>query len=132
MRCAECDAETAEVVGFTEDARTEVRCRSCGFHWLHGPYAEDRRAGRTGGRRFHCPVCPAAFSDQSAPIITIGTPSKAGHRCDRTTSFQLGTTYGADAAALDRRLAEVDDTTLAEWPRGLEMKRERLPTTGDV
>jgi hypothetical protein len=61
-----------------------------------------------------------------APIITIGTPSQIGHRCDRTKSFVLGATYGADPKALDRRLAQVADAELAEWPRVLEMKRERL------
>lgn len=126
MRCEECDAQAAEVVGFTDDARTEIRCSACGFHWVHGPSPQDLRAGRTGGRKFHCPVCPHVFADQLAPIITIGTPSQIGHRCDRTKSFVLGATYGADPKALDRRLAQVADAELAEWPRVLEMKRERL------
>lgn len=126
MRCEECGAEAAEVVGFTDDARTEIRCSACGFHWIHGPSAEDRRAGRAGSARHRCPVCPYAFRDQSAKIITHGTPSKAGHRCDRTWSFLQGPTYGADGQALDRRLAELEDVDLADWPRVLEMKRERL------
>lgn len=126
MICEECGSNAAEVTGTTEDARTEIRCTECGFHWIHGPSPEDIKAGRSGGTKFHCPVCLYAFHDQSAPIITIGTPSKAGHRCDRTKSFQLGSTYGADAKKLDARLAEISDDQLAEWPRVLEMKRERL------
>ena len=126
MICEECGEQAAEVLGTTEDARTEIRCTACGFHRLHGPSPEDRRAGRTGGRKYHCPVCPAAFRDRSAPIITIGTPSMAGHRCDRTKSFRLGTTYGADPAGLDARLAQIDDAALRQWPRVLEMKAERL------
>jgi len=128
LRCQECESQAAEVVGVTEDSRTEIRCSDCGFHWVHGPSPEDLRAGRTGGRKYHCPVCPHIFMDQSAPIITIGTPSQAGHRCDRTASFQLGARYGADPKALDRRLTEVPDARLADWPRVLEMKRERLGT----
>ena len=130
MNCEECGSNAAEVTGTTEDARTEIRCTECGFHWIHGPSPEDIKAGRTGGSKFHCPVCPYAFQDQSAPIITIGTPSKAGHRCDRTKSFRLGSTYGADPKKLDARLAEISDNQLAEWPRVLEMKRERLAANG--
>lgn len=126
IECEECGESSADVTGLTDDARTKLRCRACGFHWTHGPSPEDIRAGRPGGTKYHCPVCPYIFQDQTAPIITIGTPSKAGHRCDRTKSFKLGATYGADEKALDQRLAQVQDEALVEWPRVLEMKRERL------
>lgn len=128
MQCAECEADDAEVVGMTDDARTIIRCKACDFHWGHGPSPEDLKAGRSGGTKYKCPVCPYIFKDQSAPILVIGTPSKAGHRCDHTKSFTMGVTYGASAEALDRRLAEVDDGDLKDWPRVLEMKRERLGT----
>lgn len=129
MKCEECESHAAEVTGFTEDSRTELRCKDCGFHWVHGPSPEDLRSGRPGGTKYHCPVCPHIFSDPTAPIVTIGTPSRTGHRCDRTKSFMLGATYGASTQALDKRLAQLDDASLADWPRVLEMKHERGVTS---
>ena len=129
MQCAECGEQAAEVVDFTEDARTRLRCTACGFHWTHGPSPQDLKAGHTGGVKHHCPVCPYAFKDQTAPIITIGSPNNLAHRCDQTKSFRLGATYGADPAALDARLGKLSDEDLVGWPRVLEMKRERLPST---
>jgi DNA-directed RNA polymerase subunit RPC12/RpoP len=126
VKCEECESEAAEVTGLTEDARTEIRCTACGFHWIHGPSPAEKKAGRSGGTKHHCPVCVAIFSDPTAPIVTIGTPSKSGHRCDRTKSFRLGARYGASDEALDNRLVELNDQALADWPRVLEMKRERL------
>ncbi len=126
MQCEECGEQAAEVVNFTEDARTQLRCTACGFHWTHGPSAAEKKAGVTGGSKYFCPVCPYAFSDPTAPILTIGTPSKAGHRCDRTKSFLLGATYGANPQALDARLVNIADEELADWPRVLEMKRDRV------
>ena len=126
MECEECGAQSARVVGLTDDDRTRIECTACGFHWTHGPSPADLRAGRSRGQRFHCPVCEYIFEDQTAPIITIGTPSREGHRCDKTKSFLLGTTYGASEKALDSRLAQIDDVALKDWPRVLEMKLERL------
>jgi hypothetical protein len=126
LECEECGEAAAEYAGTTDDDRTKLRCTTCGFHWTHGPSAEDLKAGKTGGSKFFCPVCPHIFADQSAPILTIGTPSMAGHRCDHTKSFLLGHTYGASAEKLDARLREVSDEDLAGWPRVLEMKHERV------
>src|SRR5687768_10845242 len=126
VRCEECENETAEVTGFTEDARTQIRCVACGFHWVHGPADAATRSGATGGKKHHCPVCSHIYSDPTTPIVTIGSPSKEGHRCDRTKCFTMGTTYGLNVKALDARLAELTDDRLADWPRVLEMKHERL------
>ena len=117
----------AEYVGTTDDFKTKLHCPECGHDWEYGPADEEPHvAGQIGGQKYHCPVCPDIFSDQSAPIIPIGTPSRAGHRCDQTKSFRLGPTYGASEKALDARLAAMDDGELAEWPKVLQMKKERL------
>ena len=62
MKCEECESDQAEVVRTTDDARTEIRCKACDFHWLHGPSPADLRAGRTGGSKHHCPVCTHIYS----------------------------------------------------------------------
>ena len=125
MKCPQCGDESVKYLGVTDDAKSRLRC-SHGHTWEHGPTDEEPHIGHPGGQKFHCPVCEYIFEDQTAPIITIGTPSREGHRCDKTKSFLLGTTYGASEKALDSRLAELDDASLADWPRVLEMKRERL------
>ena len=117
--------DLAEVIGTTDDARTEIRCKACGFQWLHGPSPEDLRAGRKGGSKHHCPVCSFIYTDAATPIVTIGSPSKTGHRCDKTKCFAMAQTYGTSQQALDRRLAQLSEEALAGWPRVLELKRER-------
>lgn len=129
MKCAECESDQAEVIGTTDDARTEIRCKACGFHWLHGPSPEDLRAGRTGGSKHHCPVCSHVYSDPTTPIVTIGSPSKTGHRCDKTKCFAMAATYGTSQAALDNRLVDLSEQDLAGWPRVLELKHERASRT---
>lgn len=129
MKCEECEEHQAEVVGTTDDARTQIRCKACGFEWLHGPSPADLRAGRTGGSKHHCPVCSRIYSDLTTPIVTIGSPSKTGHRCDKTKCFAMAQTYGTSQEALDRRLAQVSEEDLAGWPRVLELKHERASRT---
>ncbi len=125
MKCEECESDQAEVVGTTDDARTEIRCKVCGFHWLHGPSPQDLRAGRSGGSKHHCPVCSHIYSDPTTPIVTIGSPSKTGHRCDKTKCFTMAQTYGTSQQVLDDRLAQASEEDLAGWPRVLELKLER-------
>lgn len=126
MRCEECQGENASVTGFTEDAKTQIECTDCGFNWVHGPTTDSRTSPGSGGTKHFCPVCPSIFSDPDAPIVTIGKPNALAHRCDRTKSYALNTTYGRSDAAMDTRLATLSDADLAGWPRVLEMKRERL------
>ena len=129
MKCEECESDRAEVVGITDDARTEIRCKECGFHWTHGPSPEDLRAGRSGGSRHLCPVCSYIYTDATTPIVTIGTPSKTGHRCDKTKCFAMAQTYGTGQKALDQRLMQLSEEALTGWPRVLELKHERAPRT---
>ena len=126
MKCEECESDQAEVVRTTDDARTEIRCKACDFHWLHGPSPEDLRAGRTDGSKHHCPVCSHIYSDPTTPIVTIGSPSKTGHRCDKTKCFAMAQTYGTSQQALDKRLAQLSEQDLAGWSRVLELKHERV------
>ncbi len=124
MHCPDCDSTEIDVLGLTDDAKTRLHCNSCGVEWEHGHEAEVRHKAGTGGSKHHCPVCAHLYSDPSAPIVAIGTPSKTGHRCDRTKTYQLGATYGLIPGALVRRLEELSDGDLAGWPRVLEVKHE--------
>jgi hypothetical protein len=126
MECEQCGKPNAEVTGLTDDARTQLRCKECGFDWTHGPSAEDLRAGLTGGRKYFCPVCEHIYSDETTPIVTIGSRNNLAHRCDRTRSYQLGQRYGLNESAINGVLQSLDDTALADWPLVREMKRERL------
>jgi hypothetical protein len=126
MECAQCEQPSAEVIGVTDDARTQLRCKECGFEWTHGPSAEDLRAGKTGGTKYFCPVCEHIYTDPTTPIVTIGSPNNLAHRCDRTRSYQLGPRYGLNEAAINDVLKSLDDNALANWPLVREMKQERL------
>ncbi len=129
MKCQECESESAEFLGLTDDDRSKIACTACGFFWTHGPSPEDLRAGRTGGSKHHCPVCSHIYSDPATPIVTIGPPNNLAHRCDRTRCFALGERYGLSLTALDKRLAQLNPSDLAAWPRVMEMKAERAGTS---
>jgi len=127
MECPNCDSTEVEVIGTTDDAKTLLSCTACAHEWAHGGASSVPMSAQGGGSRFHCPVCSHLYSDPTAPIVTIGTPSKTGHRCDRTKTYQLGVTYGLIAGALVKRLAQLSEEDLAGWPRVIELKRELGP-----
>ena len=129
MKCEKCESHQVEVVGVTDDARTELRCKECGHIWPHGPAPEAVQSGQSGGSKHHCPVCSYIYADATTPIVTIGSPSKTGHRCDETKSFAMAQTFGTSQKALDQRLMQVSEAALAGWPRVLELKHERASRT---
>jgi len=70
-------------------------------------------------------MCTHIYSDSTTPIVTIGSPSKTGHRCDKTKCFAMAATYGTSQEALDKGLGQLSEQDLAGWPRVLELKLER-------
>ncbi len=109
MRCAECDAEAAEVGAFTDEARTEVRCRACGFHWLHGPSPEDRRAQRVRGGRRQRPRPERQFDAEAVVTACVehGTAVEMHSRPERlhpplrllSLAVELGCVFAIDTDA---------------------------------
>jgi len=125
MECPKCQNTELAVARTTEQLTTILECLACGNEWPHAPAAKAQAAGLT---KYFCPVCPSIYADNTAPILTIGSPSAPGHRCDRTGSYRAGARWGRREAAMDKRLEQVTDEELTGWPLVFELKHERAAT----
>lgn len=108
LACPSCEVGAAEYVGMADDGRNEMRCTSCGHHWMHGAR----------------PVSPRAV---------VPKPTKAAAPRARATSSSRATTTTttrsapAPAAPVVRRFPTLDDVPgealqrlaalKAAWPR---------------
>ncbi|MDL5156372.1 hypothetical protein [Actinomycetospora termitidis] len=107
LACPSCEAAAAEYVGMADDGRNEMRCTSCGHHWMLGAK----------------PVSPRAVTPKP-----VKTPTPRAPRTGGATSTRTRTAPAAAAPApVVRRFPTLDDVPdenlrrlaalKATWPR---------------
>jgi rubredoxin len=131
--CAECGAEAAQYVETRADASSLIRCKACGFDWVHGGDEPSRRGtpARLSGR-WLCPVCTFIYDNpEPHTIVGAGSPNPLMHRCDRTGTWNApNNRYGRNDDRLRERLLAVTDEELSGWPKVAEMRLDYLSRWG--
>ena len=66
LACPSCEEAAAEYVGMADDGRNEMRCGSCGHHWMHGSKPLSPRAVVPKPVKAPAPARPRAATTRAA------------------------------------------------------------------
>jgi hypothetical protein len=110
LACPSCEVGAAEYVGMADDGRNEMRCTSCGHHWMHGAR----------------PVSPRAVVPKPTPAPRARATA-ARSSSPRTATTTTRSAPAPAAAPVVRRFPTLDDVPgealqrlaalKAAWPR---------------